>query len=71
MLARLVDDSSLVGQVEPGAPALTKTHAEAPFQIANLAADGRLADVQGNLRRGESAALCHRCEDREKMEVAL
>ena len=55
VLARLVDDSSLVGQVESGPPPLAKAHAEAPFQIANLAADGRLSDVQGNLRCGESA----------------
>ena len=27
--------------------------------------------LQGNLRRRESAALCHRCEDREKVEVGL
>ena len=50
---------------------MAKAHAEAPFQIADLAADGGLADVQGNLRRGESAALRHRHEDREQVEIGL
>ena len=45
VLACLVDDPALVGEVEAGSSALAKTHAEASFQIANLAADGGLADV--------------------------
>ena len=71
MLRCLVDDPSLVGQAEPGAPALTKTHAEALLQIADLAADGGLADIEGNLRRGESAAVHDRRENREQVEVGL
>ena len=37
----------------------------------NLAADGRLADVQGDLRCGESAAFRDRHEDREHVEIGL
>ena len=71
MLACLVDDSALVGEAEAGSPPLAKAHAEAPFQITNLTADGRLADVQGDLRRGESAALHYRHEDCEQVEIGL
>ena len=69
MLPCLVDDPALVGEAEAGSSPLAKAHAEAPFQIANLTADGRLADVQGNLRCGKSAALRDRHEDREQVEI--
>ena len=66
VLACFVDDPSFVGQSKACPPALAMTHAESPLQIADLAADGGLADVQGKLGCGESAALrdCH--EDREQ-----
>ena len=71
VLTCLVDDPSLVGQAEAGPPPLAKAHAETSFQIAHLTADGRLADVQGDLRRGESAAFRDRHEDREHVEIGL
>ena len=71
VLARLVDDPSLVGKPESSPPPLAKAHAKAGLQIADLAADGRLPDVQGNLRRGESAAVRYRHEDREQVQIGL
>ena len=44
---------------------------KALLQIAELAADGGLADIQGNLCRSEAAALDDRHEDREHVEIGL
>ena len=61
----------LIGQAEAGPPPLANAHAEAPFQIAYLATDGRLARVQRDLRCSESTAFRDRHEDREHVEIGL
>ena len=71
VLACLVDGLSLVGQPKADPSTLAESHAETPFEIADLPADGRLADVQGNLCGGETATLGHRHENRKQMKISL
>jgi hypothetical protein len=71
LLTGFVDHTPLVGEAEPNPAALAEPHAQARFQVAHVAADGRLAEIEGDLGRREAARLHHRHEDRKQMQVGL
>ena len=52
-------DAAVVGQAEPSRRAMQQAHAEAGFQLADLARDGRLAGACLAGNRGKGAGLNH------------
>src|SRR6185369_10056599 len=56
-LARLVDQIALLGELEARAAALAEADAQALLQRRHMRADSRLADIEVDLRRRESAGL--------------
>src|SRR6185436_12399180 len=70
-LAGLIDQLPLLGQAEAGPATLAEPQAEPMLQRGHVRADGRLADIELNLRSGKAAGFHDFRENTQQSKVAL
>ncbi|GHS80445.1 hypothetical protein PPUJ20066_49700 [Pseudomonas putida] len=64
-----MDGHALFGQAKATAPALAQLDPKAGFQVRHLFADGRLAGVEGGLRRRKATAPDDGGEYPEELQI--